>query len=188
MKILFQILTRATIIGEAGEVPAEAVRDLYLSRYENAKYWESYTDFAYFRRAHESTLESNELALPLFAEQNRQHTRHGLLGSVTHERGGHNLKAGVDFQRVSPREFFTFYVTDEDEAREREISDEVIAFDKDDPFVFRDRTVRNQYSGTPAISTNVRSFKDYSLNGVFLLAKQNGTPSGTWFSSHLRYA
>ena len=40
---------RVTIIGEASEVPPEAVRDLYLSRYENAKYWESYTDFAYFR-------------------------------------------------------------------------------------------------------------------------------------------
>ncbi|MEK6285568.1 MAG: TonB-dependent receptor [Acidobacteriota bacterium] len=111
-------------------------------------FWNSRTvsDFAYFRRAHESILESNELAFPLFAEQDRQHTRRGLLASLTHVRGGHNLKAGVEFQRVSPSEFLTFFVTDEEEAEEREISDEVIAFDEDDPFIFRDRAARNQYS------------------------------------------
>lgn len=104
------------------------------------------TDLAYFRRAHESMLESNELALPLFAEQDRRYTRHGLLASITHARGGHNLKAGVEFQRVLPRELFTFFVTNEDEARQREITDEVIAFDAENPFVFRNHTARNQYS------------------------------------------
>jgi hypothetical protein len=104
------------------------------------------TDVAYFRRAHESTLESNALSVPLFAEQDRQHTRHGLLASVTHERQGHNLKAGVEFQRVSPREFFTFFVTDEQEAEQRAITEKVIAFGGENPFVFRDRTARNLYS------------------------------------------
>jgi outer membrane receptor protein involved in Fe transport len=104
------------------------------------------SDFAYFRRSHESMLESNESALPLFAEQDREHIRHGFLGSLTHERGGHNLKAGAEFQRVSPREFFKFFVTDEEEARERAITETVIAFDKDNPFVFRDHSARNQYS------------------------------------------
>ena len=105
------------------------------------------TDFAFFRRAHESTLRTNSLALPLFAEQDRQHTRYGLLASITYERRGHNLKAGSEFQRVSPREFFTFFVTDEQEAEEREISHKVIAFHQGDPFVFRGRTTRHQYSG-----------------------------------------
>ena len=40
---------RVTLIGTAAEVPAAEVRDLYLSRYENAKYWQEYTDFAYQR-------------------------------------------------------------------------------------------------------------------------------------------
>jgi len=40
---------RVTLLGTAAEVPAEEVRDLYLSRYENAKYWQEYTDFAYRR-------------------------------------------------------------------------------------------------------------------------------------------
>ena len=104
------------------------------------------TDIAYFRRAHESTLESNELALPLFAEQDRKHTRHGLLTSITHEHGGHNLKAGIEFQSVSPREFFTFFVTDKQEAEEREISNTVIALGAENPFIFRDRAAGNLYS------------------------------------------
>jgi heme iron utilization protein len=40
---------RLTLLGEASEAPAEEVRDLYLSRYENAKFWQDYTDFAYYR-------------------------------------------------------------------------------------------------------------------------------------------
>jgi putative heme iron utilization protein len=40
---------RVTLLGTAAEVPAAEVRDLYLSRYENAKYWQEYTDFAFHR-------------------------------------------------------------------------------------------------------------------------------------------
>ena len=40
---------RVTLVGTAGEVPGEEVRELYLSRYENAKFWQDYTDFAYYR-------------------------------------------------------------------------------------------------------------------------------------------
>jgi heme iron utilization protein len=40
---------RLTLIGSAQLAPAAEVRDLYLSRYENARYWQDYTDFAYYR-------------------------------------------------------------------------------------------------------------------------------------------
>ena len=40
---------RLTVVGAVAEAPAGEVRDLYLSRYENARYWQDYTDFAYFR-------------------------------------------------------------------------------------------------------------------------------------------
>ena len=40
---------RLTLVGTVTEAPAAEVRDLYLSRYENAKYWQDYTDFAYYR-------------------------------------------------------------------------------------------------------------------------------------------
>ena len=40
---------RVTLVGAATEVAAEEVRELYLSRYENAKYWQEYSDFSYHR-------------------------------------------------------------------------------------------------------------------------------------------
>ncbi len=40
---------RLTLVGEVHEVPAEEVRDLYLSRYENARLWQDYSDFSYHR-------------------------------------------------------------------------------------------------------------------------------------------
>lgn len=40
---------RVTLLGTTVEAPAAEVRDLYLSRHENAKYWQDYTDFAYHR-------------------------------------------------------------------------------------------------------------------------------------------
>jgi heme iron utilization protein len=40
---------RLTLVGTAKTAPAAEVRDLYLSRYENARYWQDYTDFAYYR-------------------------------------------------------------------------------------------------------------------------------------------
>lgn len=40
---------RLTLVGVAGGVPAPEVRELYLARYENARSWENYTDFTYYR-------------------------------------------------------------------------------------------------------------------------------------------
>ena len=40
---------RLTLIGEAQVAPAAEVSELYLSHYENARYWQEYTDFAYYR-------------------------------------------------------------------------------------------------------------------------------------------
>jgi heme iron utilization protein len=40
---------RATLVGTAAEVPAGEVRELYLARYENARYWQDYSDFSYHR-------------------------------------------------------------------------------------------------------------------------------------------
>ena len=40
---------RVTLMGAVTEATAGEVRDLYLSRYENAKYWQNYADFAYYR-------------------------------------------------------------------------------------------------------------------------------------------
>src|SRR5438552_2617851 len=36
-------------LGTVTEAPTVDVQNLYLSRHENAKYWQDYTDFAYYR-------------------------------------------------------------------------------------------------------------------------------------------
>jgi putative heme iron utilization protein len=40
---------RLTLLGDVTEAPAAEVSELYLSRYENARFWQEYSDFAYFR-------------------------------------------------------------------------------------------------------------------------------------------
>ena len=43
---------RVTLMGTASKVPEEelaALRDLYLARYENARYWVDFSDFAFYR-------------------------------------------------------------------------------------------------------------------------------------------
>ena len=41
--------SRVTILGKSTRVTPEEVRDLYLSRHENAKFWRDYSDFAFYR-------------------------------------------------------------------------------------------------------------------------------------------
>jgi putative heme iron utilization protein len=41
--------SRVTILGKSTHVTAEDVRDLYLLRHENAKFWQNYSDFAFYR-------------------------------------------------------------------------------------------------------------------------------------------
>jgi Carboxypeptidase regulatory-like domain/TonB-dependent Receptor Plug Domain len=103
-------------------------------------------NFAVFNRRRQSRLFGSENDVPIFAEQDRAHIRTGFITSLTHQRGGHTIKTGVEASRIAPREFFTFFITDEEEAEEREVSDEALEFDRDDPFVFRDRRVRGQFS------------------------------------------
>jgi outer membrane receptor protein involved in Fe transport len=103
-------------------------------------------NLALFHRRHHSELFGSEHDIPLFARQDRAHSRTGLIASLTHQRGHHSIKAGVEASRIAPREFFTFYITDEEAAEEREISEVVLEFDEDDPFIFRDARVRGQFS------------------------------------------
>ena len=58
---------------------------------------------------------------------------------MTHHRGKHVLKAGVEAARLSLHEDFSFFVTDEDEGEEADLSEGVLEHDEDDPFVFSGR-------------------------------------------------
>lgn len=110
--------------------------------------WSSTTvsNFAYYRRFYETKLLGSEFDTPVFAEQDRRHTQQGLIASVTHLDRGHTLKAGAEGSRVTPREFLTFAITDDEAAQEANISEAARAFDLKRPFVFRGRKVRGQFS------------------------------------------
>lgn len=104
------------------------------------------TDLAYFRQSYEAKLLGSAFDTPLFADQDRTDVRNGVIASITHAVRGHTLKAGLETSRVSLREFFTFAVTDPEEAEDADISDEALEFDLTNPFVFRGRTARGQFS------------------------------------------
>jgi outer membrane receptor protein involved in Fe transport len=104
------------------------------------------TNIAVFHRDYESLLFGSQFDTPIFASQDRHHSRYGLIASVTDSIGGHNIKAGVEVMRVAPDEFFMFAITDAEEAEVQEVSDAALEFDLDNPFVFRDRKIGRQIS------------------------------------------
>ncbi|HMX24631.1 MAG TPA: TonB-dependent receptor [Blastocatellia bacterium] len=104
------------------------------------------TNLAYFRREYRARLFGSEFDTPIFAQQDRSHVRQGGLASLTHVRGKHSLKIGMEISRLTPREYFLFAITDKEEAEEQEVSEEALEFDLDNPFVFRDRRVGTNFS------------------------------------------
>jgi hypothetical protein len=106
----------------------------------------SVSNVAYFRRDYRARLFGGEHDTPIFSEQDRRHVRQGFIASLTRAHRQHTIKSGVEFSRVTPREFFTFAITDEEEAEENEISDAALKFNLDNPFVFRDRRTGANFS------------------------------------------
>jgi outer membrane receptor protein involved in Fe transport len=96
-----------------------------------------------FHRYLEADLRPGQFDTPLTAGQERRHSRLGFIANLTHAVKNHTFKFGVEASRVTPHEFFTFAVTNEDEA-EDDLSDAALAFDIDNPFVFREKATGHQ--------------------------------------------
>ena len=94
------------------------------------------SQIAGYHRSGSAALSGSERDTPLFINADRALRRTGVLGSVTHHRGKHVLKAGVEAARLSLREDFSFFVTDEEEGEEADLSEGVLEHDEDNPFVF----------------------------------------------------
>ena len=95
------------------------------------------SQIAAYNRSGSAALEGTEHDTPLYLSADRTLRRIGVLGSVTHHRGKHVLKAGVEASRLNLNEDFSFFVTDEDEREDADLSEGVLEHDADDPFVFR---------------------------------------------------
>jgi outer membrane receptor for ferrienterochelin and colicin len=89
-----------------------------------------------YHRSGSSALFGSEHDTPLHINADRTLRRVGVLGSITHHRGKHVLKAGVETARLSLREDFSFFVTDEEAGEEADLSQGVLDHDEDDPFIF----------------------------------------------------
>ena len=139
------------------------------------------SNVAFFHSFREAELIGSALDTPLFAAQDRSHTRLGLLASVTHAVGRHSLKAGAEATRITPAEFFTFAVTDREAAREEGVSEAALAFDRSNPFVFRDRKTRGQASAyvqdtfAPVVNLTVNAGLRYDHSSL-LVSEQQFSP------------
>jgi outer membrane receptor for Fe3+-dicitrate len=105
------------------------------------------SNVAYFRRDYRSDLFGSEFDTPIFASQDRRHVRNGFIASLTGLLKGHTLKAGVETARLTPREFFTFAITDTEAAEEEGVSDAALEFTRTNPFVFEGRRTGWQSGG-----------------------------------------
>ena len=94
---------------------------------------------AAYHRSGSAALVGSERDAPLFIDADRTLRRTGLLASVTHHRGKHVIKTGFEAARLRLREDFSFFVTDEDQGEEADLSDAVLEHDEDEPFVFAGR-------------------------------------------------
>lgn len=99
--------------------------------------------------AHARTIDASLLGspadTPVRADSRREQHRLGLLAGITHARGRHTMKAGIETARLTLDEAFTFAVTDAEDAEEAEISDAAAQFTPAGPFVFMGRADRAQW-------------------------------------------
>ncbi|RPI55473.1 MAG: TonB-dependent receptor [Acidobacteria bacterium] len=97
---------------------------------------ETVSQIAAYHRSGSAALFGGEHDTPLHINADRSLRRVGVLASVTHHRGKHVLKTGVEAARLSLDEDFSFFVTDEEEGEEAELSDGALDHDEDNPFLF----------------------------------------------------
>lgn len=127
----------------AGQRQREELRDDHQSLiWQRSGSQETVTDVAWYRHSFGAKLIPSEGDMPISAEQDRRHVRQGVLLNLTRLAGEHLVKGGVDLQRVTARESFSFFTAGEGEG----ISEEAMEFGPDDPFEFDEDVVRHQGS------------------------------------------
>ncbi|MGH9762324.1 MAG: TonB-dependent receptor, partial [Blastocatellia bacterium] len=169
------ILSTVTVSGTDFQEPNTAAQELAGQRqrqelrndYESVMWQRTWspnivTNGSIYRRFYHAKLIGSEFDTPLAASQNREHSREGVLASITASYKGHTLKAGGQGERVTPREFFEFAVTDQKAAEDADISPQAALFTLKNPFVFSNRAVRGL--GSAYIQDAVSPFRNLTIN------------------------
>jgi outer membrane receptor protein involved in Fe transport len=125
---------------------------------------ETVSQVALFRRRTSSRLESNELVTPVFAEQFRQHSTYGVMGSLTREVKRNTIKAGMEITRFPVSESFTFAITDLASLLETvpDLTEEARRFTPVRPFLFDERRAGAQ--AALYFQDHIKATKDLVLN------------------------
>ncbi len=168
----------------AGQRQRQELRDNSQSiRWQRVWSAATVTDLAFYRQSYVARLFGSSFDTPLFAGQDRRNVRQGIIAGLTHAWRRHTFKIGLEASRVSLREFFTFAVTDAEEAEEHDISEEAQEFDLDNPFVFNGRARRSQVSGY--IQDNFSPLKNLSGSAGLRYDHSNLLVSDQQFSPRL---
>jgi outer membrane receptor protein involved in Fe transport len=94
------------------------------------------SQLAVYHRRSSAALEGSSRDTPIFASSDRSLARTGGIAAISHQRGRHLLKGGIEAQALSLDETFGFFVTDDEEASEAGLSDAALEHDRDNPFSF----------------------------------------------------
>jgi len=104
------------------------------------------SQIAGYHRSGSATLAGSDHDIPLHLNADRTLRRVGVLASVTHHRGKHVLKTGVEAARLSLHENFSFFVTDEAAGEDAGLSESALDHDEDDPFEFAGSDTPNLFA------------------------------------------
>ena len=147
----------------AGQRQRQELRDYRVAtRWQRVWSESTVTDLAFYGQQNKSDLFGSNFDTPLFASQDRKNSRLGIVASVTKQHRSHSFKLGLEASRVSLHEFFTFAVTDREEAEEADISEAALEFDRANPFVFRGQTTRGQFSAY--LQDSFSPFENFTIN------------------------
>jgi hypothetical protein len=120
------------------------------------------TNLVFYRRQAEARLSPSEFDTPITATQDRRQTRSGVVASISFLKNGHALKGGLEATRISLQELFSFAVTDDELAEERDVSDEAREFTPGHPFVFADARKGRYLAGY--IQDQITAFRTLTLS------------------------
>ncbi len=94
------------------------------------------SQLAVYHRRSSATLDGSARDTPIHASSDRSLARTGGIAAISHQRGRHLVKGGIEAQALSLDETFGFVVTNEDEAEEAGFSDAALEHDGGNPFQF----------------------------------------------------